>query len=529
MKKSWAALAVFAVIFSAFGSPAFGAGWSAPGNETIPQGASQFVINEPTAFAAWNSWNSEEKARVSKPRFNKYLCPNGPDKSHCDPKLFDITTVSLIGRCNSELSENCIEGLNFYGNSGLKTPATFEREVDGTKYKGRPEIDLIPGEAVSLWRADGFNHAGGENTYAAIVKIEQHFDSAKGKFNIHSFAASIVPYVTGSGGQPASHEEWVDSQGYTSVGTNMEGKCSWIDSLGCGIHQDFGDNVRVELSVRISNKINGWFKGRIQHPDASISKFSNMNDTLVISGEPVSIPRFATYFTKENTPAEAEAWLPKSGSKNIDDGLFTGQYTYGYFADDSRNAMPMLEFLRVASKDTAAGFSRVWNFSTLNSYSSNSCLSDKSMVLGIVTTNATVYDGEVPNFANGQLSYQVSGLHYGPDGKTLNEGSYDLVMRSAVARCLYGFTKAPVSATISVLGEGGEKKVATTVVSEKDGWLKLAAYGFTYSSPRISVKLSQGKAASKVQPMKTITCVNGKIVKRITLPVPKCPAGYKKR
>jgi hypothetical protein len=143
----------------------------------------------------------------------------------------------------------------------------------------------------------------------------------------------------------------------------------------------------------------------------------------------------------------------------------------------------------------------------------------------MVSTNATAYDGGIPDFTDGQLSYRVGGLHYATDGKTLNEGTYDLLMRSEVARCLYGFTKAPVSAKISVVSDSGETKVAATVVSEKDGWLKLAAYGFTFSSPTISVKLSQPKAAVK----KTIVCTKGKLTKKVTAVGAKCPVGYKKK
>jgi hypothetical protein len=82
-------------------------------------------------------------------------------------------------------------------------------------------------------------------------------------------------------------------------------------------------------------------------------------------------------------------------------------------------------------------------------------------------------------------------LHYAPNGKDLNLGTYDLVMRSETARCLYGFTRAPVSATVQVVGDQGAENIATTIVSEKDGWLKLAAYGFTFSEKEIQVKLTQ--------------------------------------
>jgi hypothetical protein len=94
-------------------------------------------------------------------------------------------------------------------------------------------------------------------------------------------------------------------------------------------------------------------------------------------------------------------------------------------------------------------------------------------------------------------------------------------MNSNVARCLYGFSKAPVSATITISGEG-DKNIATTVVTEKNGWLTLGAYGFTFSAKTIKVKLSQKKT--------TITCVApGKKSKKVTAVNPKCPKGFKKR
>jgi hypothetical protein len=121
----------------------------------------------------------------------------------------------------------------------------------------------------------------------------------------------------------------------------------------------------------------------------------------------------------------------------------------------------------------------------------NRCLDNPKRLVGLVTTNALAYSGGAPQFRNGFLSYQVAGAHYLPDGVTKAEGTYDLALRSETARCLYGFSQAPISGTISVIGDRGEKKIATTVVREKAGWVTLAAYGFTFSSPTIKVKLTQ--------------------------------------
>jgi tRNA(Ile2) C34 agmatinyltransferase TiaS len=125
-------------------------------------------------------------------------------------------------------------------------------------------------------------------------------------------------------------------------------------------------------------------------------------------------------------------------------------------------------------------------------------------------------------------------MHYMPDAKTPVGGVYDMVMADSVARCLYGFSNAPISATISVSeSSGGEKSVATTSVSDAGGWLHLAAYNFQFSNPTITAKLTQAAPVIIVAPAKTttITCINlknKKLTKKITAVKPVCPAGYKK-
>jgi hypothetical protein len=124
------------------------------------------------------------------------------------------------------------------------------------------------------------------------------------------------------------------------------------------------------------------------------------------------------------------------------------------------------------------------------------------------------------------LDYKVASPHLNSKGDVF-KGTYDLLMASDVARCLYGFTSAPVRASIQIVNADGVNSVATTVVSEKDGWLKLGAYGFTFSSPTLRVKLSQDKASTKKN--STISCIKGKVTKKVTGLTPKCPKGFKKK
>ena len=129
-------------------------------------------------------------------------------------------------------------------------------------------------------------------------------------------------------------------------------------------------------------------------------------------------------------------------------------------------------------------------------------------------------------------------------------------------RCLYGFSDAPVQATVSVVSADGTQQTTTTVVREANGWLYLAAKGFTFSSPTLRITMKQaplkGESTTPANPVveapqapavapasipvaaatpstkiatkpviKTVTCVKGKVSKKVT--GSSCPVGYKKK
>ncbi|MBW4077581.1 MAG: hypothetical protein HIU84_03535 [Acidobacteria bacterium] len=192
------------------------------------------------------------------------------------------------------------------------------------------------------------------------------------------------------------------------------------------------------------------------------------------------------------------------------------------------SAIIAIDDLRAAADNTAAGVTTVW---TINSYSSDGtpCLSDSSKILGLVTTNAMAYDGSIPTYANGFFTYHVAGMHYLPDGSVAS-GTYDMIMADSAARCLYGFTNAPISATISVSENSGVENIATTTVSDSAGWLHLGAYNFNFSDPVISMHLTQAvakKPVKKAVEKRALTCVRGSSKVTIRGVRPHCPAGFR--
>ncbi|CAB5067775.1 unannotated protein [freshwater metagenome] len=190
------------------------------------------------------------------------------------------------------------------------------------------------------------------------------------------------------------------------------------------------------------------------------------------------------------------------------------------------------------------------------------------------------------------LNYKVASPHYEKDGTTEFKGVYNLTVRDDIAECLYGFSKTlaapstvyaeeteytepdveqyvdsveatydeaateadfseeeplveevtledveadessltldePVDEVVvarvaaDVVTELQKTAAANTTIDLSDGWFKFAATNFTFSAPTV-------KVAMGVNPAKTLTCIAGTSVKKVTAVSPKCPTGYAK-
>ena len=120
------------------------------------------------------------------------------------------------------------------------------------------------------------------------------------------------------------------------------------------------------------------------------------------------------------------------------------------------------------------------------------CSKTDAGISGFVSTNSTMFLLEPPSFnkESQSLDYKVAAPHYDRNGKE-NIGRYNLVLDSKVARCIYGFTAAPIQASVSILNTDGTQQISTSTINEKNGWLYLSVNGYTYSAPTLKVKLSQ--------------------------------------
>lgn len=492
--------------------------------ETAPNKTRINLVDTFATSGEGSSFIVANTARSGSSQPDQILC-QGFGAPPCDFANGASLRGSLIAPyCLTEAQTNCIQALSVYRDGELPTPAKFVRQGEGEIIKTDPAHNLTEGSTKSLWLAN-HAHSGGTADYAAFVQLALSIDP-QGLFHVASVSANVVPVTLTSGTwapNKVSQSKSPDGRDFVTMSGGPTG-CFFIESKTCGRAQDFASQTRVKVSVRVENTVGGWFKGRMKAPNIDVEGISNTSNLITFDAEPVIVPQFSAVADLENPDPDVAKWIETQNPKP--------KNVFGTNIPTSiSSSLVLVDAFRKVTKDAAAGVNTLWTAETLTGQG-NRCIADTSKVLGIVTTNAMVYQGQAPEFRSGALTYKVGGLHYLPDGKTEAEGTYDLVMRSETARCLYGFSQAPVSAQVSVTSATGEAKVATTVVSEKDGWLKMAAYGYTFSSPTISVRLSQAGTAPVSTKKITITCIstkNKKLTKKVTAVNAKCPAGYKKK
>ncbi len=455
------------------------------------------------------------------PHFCKSLTTNGCSLT---PEA-TMSVASILPKC-ADSAMNCVEGLKIRKADGTVVEAKFVKQFPGFTFDGIPSLEAPGGSTPSLWEAPGAPNSGGTEKY--VVTVTLGWSYVNSKMTYRAFTARVMPVKDTYGQTYRPSEVHYHIQEMTGrfqsnhdngeQGTNY---CAATDTGYCAEKAGFLPGTSAELSMRVSNKVTGWLHGRIANPEIAVSAIDSKYNRMVIAGEPVEVPTMYAEFEQSKMSNE---FLNAFRNLRHSGGGFNSRSEWFEFSSSNSGAFYMIKALGEAVKDTAAGTRSFWSVKSIPADNNQSeCLVDNKRLVGIVTTNSMAYSGSAPSFSGGFLNYEVAGLHYMPDGKTEVEGSYDLALRSDAARCLYGFSKAPISATISVTGSGGEQKTAVTQVSEKDGWLKLTARGFTFSSPTISVKLTQ-KSVKKT----TITCKKGKLTKKVTAIGPKCPVGYKK-
>ena len=493
-----------------------------------------------------------------------YLCTS-MDDPQCT-KGESIVAQLMLPPCATPADRMCVEALALGSGTNPLEQARLEREIAGPRTPADSITGLPAGGGPSLWSAPTVTNQAGSKTYGVSVRV-MYFQNRVGlgsaskrdaPISLQSMRIDVVPVdiITGDY-SPLETYASVNSDGGATFGTRQSGKSTgnytdpaWLDNGSYGKYVDFADQTRVALTLRMGSEMTGWLYGRLKDVRVDVSPLDKNFNKITIEGAPVAAPG-------------AYGVIKKSDLKNypaIDARVRLGSNDFGYNELVNTPGTRGLGYSPVGNFTDFAAFEPIlkampgaksqWliqSGASANGYQpqvTSKCFQDKSKLLGIVTTNALIYENGAPEFKDGTLNYKVAGLHHQADGVTLTRGTYDLAIRSETARCVYGFSDAPFQASISVIGaDGQEQTIATESIREdaKREWLFLSAQNFTFSSPTIKVKLTQEKKLTQAAPTttttttgkkvitKTISCVKGKVIRKVSGTNPKCPAGFKKR
>ena len=533
--------------------------------------ADSFVYTDFAAndFGLWSQssiYGQDQKGSKKLEDWKQLWC-SGWDDPSCS--VYDNLFADLIlSPCLNEADRACLDGIEAKNSSGALEKLTLYGEATSQKIaryqfkSGANLVDVPAGGGLSIWKSSEKNADGSDRLYAAhillryIATSSRQSGEAADKIVLSDFKGQIYPVSLKSG---SICKEF-------AIGTQ------------CINSANFAGNEKLAVTLRMNKDLTGWIFGRMQNSEFSVTSLDASYNKIRIGGDVTLVPELAAKVAKSEiskdpklekylrdffTVGRVGVSVPNPGSGSFNDGGVGGNTstTYAGFLDaQTTTRLFSVNFekfaLFAAFEDQLKPFSPAasnngrnilretnsifWNFGANAYLGNNKCSSDKTKLHGLVVTNAPIYENGPPEFKDGSLNYRVAGVHNNLDGSEF-KGRYTYIVRSDTARCYYGFSAAPIEARVEVVSANNASQVASVLVSEKDGFIKLQADNFTFSSPTIKMKLSQATEVAQAKPVEVaptkavpqkssvITCIKGKISKKISGINPKCPSGYKKK
>ncbi len=523
-----------------------------------------------TEVSSWFNFTTSDGTPAGKVT-NIAICNTGKEPG-CEFSVYAMYRA-VLPACSDAADTNCLSEITAVDSTGkslkVNTLSTFPtlryEDFAGDLTQGVPR-----GSGAVLVSIPEAPHAGGDNYLMKLTVTSNRTPQSSGVYGVPSISASMMAVKIVEGKFQGNRTETNTASYLRASGISVRGftdlapgeqpdpryqACIMSSTKECALPYGLPQDISFGFSARFSFYLTGWLHGRMRDASIKLEKKSDKESLLTVSARPIKVPvldvvksvddlpdSLLTHFASLDWAGETLRYpLATSvqgtrvdSSEKTRAGLKNLSFKFINTRFDSYSMKDFLQWLPIAG-DKAAALPTQWRVSTMTDRGSGvvqECLNQTNTLAGLVTTNATMYLDGPPTYdpSQGSLDYKVASTHYEADGKTEFKGSYELLMSSSVARCIYKFTSAPVKASVTVTSENGEPNVATVVVNEKNNWLTLGAYNFTFSSPTVSVKLTQDAPAVVTPPkpvIKKITCVKGKVTKKIV--ATKCPAGYKKK
>jgi hypothetical protein len=427
-----------------------------------------------------------------------------------------------FSKCVDDKDLDCIESLGIVDSTGKFIPGKptgYSRPTYTTGSVERKTMGYLnytwkhPNET---WELPGLSTEYG-NSYAItefslVTGAGSWYDPASNtvfppsKINSMRFALLAVPTIQGFAG-----DKWgIPLKNFAHSCVTQD----FAQKMECQRTANFPADQKIQATLRFSWYRASQVQSNLRENSYAVEELGNGATRVTVSGKPMERPYFVD-------------------SPTLNRDVYTREQ-----ADTSTNQW------EIQTQDSSDG------------YTPDKC---KNTGLPIATGNMFSQTPPSWNAATGDLSVNVWAPHLDPTG-AVYKGYYEGNFTKEYISCLWGISANKISDEFSVSitdeGTGGSQVATTSIVQTKNG-VRLVASGFHYSRGEIKfyrnsaaaspspvatptptpapvpVEVVTAAPAPKPKPMvvkkSTITCVKGKVIKKITAVKPFCPVGFKKK
>lgn len=374
--------------------------------------------------------------------------------------------TAVLSGCRTQQETNCIMSLNVATSDGKVHEGTILfndfRGESLQNFIGNPKIDLPDGNSSFLVDIPGAPHAAGSK-YLVVAELSAEMWEGREKFDPANLQMGIFAVSINYGSYPGRTKIATDLPGaehplggllnpYGKMHPYLE-LCVQHNVGACAVPQKIPADFAFTIKLKLSVPVRGWFHGRVTEASLKITERTSEYRLYEISAKSVIVPMVQKWkLHSELTPALQSYYerqqQPLGGTGDYERANFKANTEMSWSllrqqTDFNENGMEEFLLWLENMGDKAVASPSLWTIRSMYS-GDNVCYSSNDQIAGIVQTNATAYISGPPTFnrSESSLDYKVAGPHYLPDG-TLNQGSYDLLIKKEVAQCVYGFDKAP--------------------------------------------------------------------------------------